>query len=72
MTEEKSIYKENGFYNVNDIMAILECKKSKAYNVIKKFNEEREKKNLLAITGKIPAREFNSKFLSYFFLFLHW
>ncbi len=62
MTNEQNIYKENGFYKAKDVMAMLDCKKSKAYEVIKMVNDIREKNNLLVIRGMVPARDFNKQF----------
>ncbi len=41
--------------NCNDVMKILKCKKSKAYEIIKTLNCELKEKGFLTINGKIPS-----------------
>ena len=57
---DKNFYKSSGWYNSNDVMDILECGKTKAYEVIQQLNKKRAEKNLLVIKGRIPAVEFNN------------
>jgi len=41
--------------NCNDVMNLLKCKKSKAYEVIKILNMELKKEGFLTVNGKIPV-----------------
>ena len=41
--------------NSDDLMKLLKCKKSKAYEIIKILNLELEKKGFLTVNGKIPV-----------------
>lgn len=54
--------KEKGMYTRTEIQDILECERSKAYDVIAELNKERAQKGLIVVKGKIPAQYFNQKF----------
>lgn len=47
--------------NVHDVMAALEISESKAYNVIKKLNQELEAKGYIAIRGRISRVYFEER-----------
>lgn len=47
--------------NVHDVMAALEVSESKAYNVIKKLNQELEAKGYITIRGKISRVYFEER-----------
>lgn len=51
----------SNFVDVNDIMQILEIKKSKAYQIIKDLNAELKKQGYLVVKGKVPKKYFQSK-----------
>lgn len=56
--EEKSIY------DVNDIILIMKCKKSKASNIILALNNKRVEEGLpreCVVAGKIPVKYFHEK-----------
>ncbi|MDD3821544.1 MAG: hypothetical protein ACOXZW_02040 [Bacilli bacterium] len=42
-------------FNCNDVMKILRCKKSKAYEIIKVLDYELKEKGYLTVNGKIPS-----------------
>lgn len=52
-------------YDVNDIMAMLDCSKSYAYGIIKKLREEIEQKGYLNIVpaGKIQKSYFDKRLI---------
>ncbi len=41
--------------DVNQVMGVLNCGKSRAYNSIKILNKELEKDGFLIIQGRVPA-----------------
>lgn len=47
---------------VNDVAKILNCSRQKAYNIIKKLNNELEKKGYLINVGSIPENYFLDRF----------
>lgn len=48
--------------DVNQVMEILNCGKSRAYNSIKILNKELERDGYLTIQGRIPAEYLASRF----------
>lgn len=48
--------------DVNQVMVILNCGKSRAYNSIKILNKELEKDGYLTIQGRIPAEYLANRF----------
>lgn len=46
------------FLTYRDIMEILQCGKSKAYNVIKEVNERLESEGMMTIGGRISTNAF--------------
>lgn len=48
--------------DVNQVMIILNCGKSRAYNSIKILNKELEKDGYLTIQGRIPAEYLANRF----------
>nr|DAS81320.1 MAG TPA: Protein of unknown function (DUF3606) [Caudoviricetes sp.] len=48
--------------DVNQVMVILNCGKSRAYNSIKILNKELERDGYLTIQGRIPAEYLASRF----------
>lgn len=49
------------FYNVEDVMELLEVSKGHAYKLIKKLNEELDEKGFITIAGKVPVKYFNER-----------
>ena len=49
-------------YDVNDIMAMLDCSKSYAYGIIKKLREEIEQLNIVP-AGKIQKSYFDKRLI---------
>lgn len=49
------------FLTADDVATIMECSKSVAYSIIRKLNEELEKKGFITIHGKINAKYFNER-----------
>ena len=50
------------FLDVNQVMVILNCGKSRAYNSIKILNKELERDGYLTIQGRIPAEYLANRF----------
>ena len=46
------------YYKAEDVMKILGVKQSKAYNIIKKLNDELKEKGFLTVAGRIPKKYF--------------
>ncbi len=53
---------ETRVYNCQDIMTILDCSKSKAYEIINNLNKELESQGFKTIKGKVPKEYFFSKY----------
>lgn len=49
------------FLNVRDVESILEVSESKAYDIIRKLNEELQEQGYLTIAGKVSAAFFEKK-----------
>lgn len=49
---------EKRFLSANDVMAVMECSKSRAYEIIRQLNAELEEKHYITIHGKINAKYF--------------
>lgn len=50
------------FLRVQDVMEILSCSRSKAYEVIAGLNKELEQKGFLFINGRISRRYFEERY----------
>ncbi len=50
---------EQKFYSASDLMTMLNCKKSKAYRLIRKLNDELEEKGIKTIQGRILKSYFD-------------
>ncbi|KAB1438507.1 helix-turn-helix domain-containing protein [Candidatus Galacturonibacter soehngenii] len=50
------------YLSAQEVANILGMSKSYAYTVIKKMNEELEKRDCITIPGKIPTKYFEEKF----------
>jgi hypothetical protein len=50
-------------YNVKDVMELLGIGETKAYEIIKKLNQELEKKGYLTVRGKVNARYLKERFM---------
>ena len=46
---------DNKVLNSNDVMNLLKCKRSKAYEMIKLLNHELSNQGYLTINGKVPS-----------------
>lgn len=46
---------ERKILSCDDVMTLLKCKRSKAYEIIKVLNIELKNKGFLTINGKIPS-----------------
>lgn len=49
------------FYSVEDVMSILGVGKSKAYQVMKKFNEELEVEGYYTVSGRVSKSYFDCR-----------
>lgn len=50
---------ESRYYFVQDVMEIMEVKERKAYDIIRKFNDELNKKGIETIPGRVPKSYFH-------------
>ena len=48
--------------NVNEVMKILRCKQTKAYEIIKKLNQDLEKQGYYTIKGKVEEQYLKERF----------
>lgn len=53
---------EKQFYKAKDVMKILDCKQSKAYDLIKELNEELATQGFKTVKGRVPIKYFNEAF----------
>lgn len=49
---------EKRFLTAADVAEVMECSKSRAYEIIKKLNAELEEKHYITIHGRINAKYF--------------
>lgn len=49
------------YYTANDIVEMLGVSKATAYSIIRKLNDELEKRGYLTLQGKVPRVYFNEK-----------
>lgn len=49
------------FYGVEDVMAILGIKQSKAYEIIRELNKELKSKGKITIAGKVHKKYFEER-----------
>lgn len=49
------------YYSAKDISQMLDVSVSKAYELIKKMNNELEKEGYLVLSGKVPIAYFNKR-----------
>ena len=53
---------KNNYYSVTEVQEILDVSKSKAYEIIRVFNDELKEKNYLVLRGKVPKKYFAQKY----------
>lgn len=49
------------YFDANQISEMLDISKTRAYNIIKKLNDELEKKGFIVVQGKISKVYFNER-----------
>lgn len=49
------------FYSVEDVMSILGVGKSKAYQIMKQFNQELEAEGYFTVSGRVSKGYFDSR-----------
>lgn len=49
------------FYSVEDVMSILGVGKSKAYGIMRQFNQELEAEGYYTVTGRVSKGYFDSR-----------
>lgn len=54
--------KDTGLYNIEDIQELLDCGKTKAYDLIRELNRERKQQKLIVVPGRVPAEYFNKRY----------
>ncbi|NCI22118.1 transcriptional regulator [Clostridium botulinum] len=52
----------NSFYKAKDVAQILDISVTQSYRIIKKLNEELDKKGYITIAGRIPKKYFEEKY----------
>lgn len=52
---------EKIYYGVDEVMELLGISKSRAYAVMREFNEELNSQKYLVLRGKVPKKFFNEK-----------
>ena len=57
--------RESIFYNVHDVMNILNVGKTKAYNVMAELNAELTEKGFMVVNGKVSRAYFKKRFYGY-------
>lgn len=53
--------KQLEFYNVKDVMKMLNVQETKAYRIIRNLNRELEEKGKITIAGRIPKKYFDER-----------
>lgn len=52
---------ESKIYRVSDVAGILNTSNSKAYQIIKKLNDELKAKGMITVSGRISRKYFEEK-----------
>ena len=52
---------ESSLYDVDDVCNLLSIKKSKAYYIIKKLNQELNNDGYITVSGKVSKKYFNER-----------
>jgi len=52
---------ESKYYKVTDVMELLECSESLAYEIIRKLNAELEAQGYITVRGKVPKTYLEKK-----------
>ena len=52
---------ESKIYRVSDVARILNTSNSKAYQIIKKLNDELKAKGMITVSGRISRKYFDEK-----------
>lgn len=50
------------YYNVEDVMSLLGISSSKAYQIIRKLNNELNVKGYIIVAGRVPKKFFNERY----------
>lgn len=62
IANKRKASKQSAFYNVEDVMEMLECSKAKAYMVIKMLNTELTMKGKLTTNGRVSKKYFDERY----------
>jgi hypothetical protein len=57
----KTKVQEPKFYRVDDVMQMLEVKETKAYQIIKKLNDELEEMGKITVAGRVSTKYFDER-----------
>lgn len=49
---------EKRFLNADDVAQVMECSRSKSYEIIRKLNDELVEKGFIVVKGKVNAKYF--------------
>lgn len=53
--------KQLEFYRVDDVMAMMQVKETKAYAIIRELNNELKEKGKIVINGRVPKKYFDER-----------
>ena len=53
---------ESRYYDVENVMRMMECSQRKAYSIIRDLNTELQKIGKLTIAGKVPKAYFHHRY----------
>ena len=56
------MYKASGYYYPEDVMKLVGCKRTKAYNIIRALNKELRDEGYYTYDGRVPKSRFNERF----------
>lgn len=57
--------KNRPFYTADDVIEILDVKRTKAYEIIRRLNAELEGQGFMTTKGKVSKRYFHQRFFGY-------
>lgn len=55
------ITKQHEYYRVDDVMNMLEVKETKAYQIIRKLNNELKEKGKIVVAGRVSKKYFDER-----------
>ena len=52
---------QSRYYRVDDVMAMMQVKETKAYAIIRELNNELKEKGKIVINGRVPKKYFDER-----------